>query len=82
MTEKGDPVVTATKPVELLHMVTFGNDVHLFSHDALKSAKILYTVAVGANFDTTMYTIDTDQWATIQASLNELVTIDVHDHRE
>lgn len=64
-----------------VHIVGYLNDVHVYHEDRGAEARILHTVAIGANTDSVLYRLTTARWEEIRNSLADSIDGEIIDHR-
>lgn len=64
-----------------VHIVSFLDDIHVYPDERGDDARMLHTVAIGANTDSVIYRITADRWAQVRDGLADSIDGEVIDHR-
>lgn len=65
-----------------VHLVSYRGDIHSFPDSRRDDARILHTVAIGANMDSVHYRITSDRWAEVRDELSASLDGEIIEHCE
>ncbi len=65
-----------------VHLVSYLDDIHIYPDARGDDARILHTVAIGANTDSVLYRMTSDRWAQVRDELAASIDGEIIDHRE
>lgn len=64
-----------------VHIVSYLDDIHVYPEDRGSDARVLHTVAIGANTDSTLCRLTTARWEEVRGELVDSIEGEIIDHR-
>lgn len=64
-----------------VRIVTYLDDVHVYLDEQAEEARILHTVAIGANADSVLYRMTAARWEEVRTLLTDQLDGEIIDHR-
>lgn len=64
-----------------VHIVGYLDDIHVYPDTQGDEARILYTVAIGANTDSALYRLTAERWEQVRDELAASIDGEIIDHR-
>jgi hypothetical protein len=64
-----------------VHIVSYLDDVHIYADQDGNAARMLHTVAIGANTESVLYRVTTQRWEGLRVGLADVIDGEIIDHR-